>query len=90
MDGAIQSLLVPFFFALITFIPLLLVLVVFHELGHYLTARFFGIKVLEFGIGYPPKAFGVYTGNTRVIIDRNTALINLTDSPTCTPASWSR
>ena len=76
MDGAIQSLLVPFFFALITFIPLLLVLVVFHELGHYLTARFFGIKVLEFGIGYPPKAFGVYTGNTRVIIDRNTALIN--------------
>ena len=76
MDGAIQSFIVPFLFALITFIPLLLVLVVFHELGHYLTGRAFGIKVLEFGIGYPPKAFGIYTGRTRVIIDQDTALIN--------------
>jgi regulator of sigma E protease len=76
MDGAIQSFIVPFLFALITFIPLLLVLVVFHELGHYFTGRAFGIKVLEFGIGYPPKAFGIYTGRTRVIIDQDTALIN--------------
>jgi regulator of sigma E protease len=77
MDGAIQSIIGPFFFAVITFVPLLLVLVVVHELGHYLTGRAFGVKVLEFGIGYPPKAFGLYTGSTRVLTDQDTALINL-------------
>lgn len=33
-------------------------LVVVHELGHYLTAKMFGIKVLEAGIGYPPRIWG--------------------------------
>src|SRR5438045_8759250 len=37
------------------FIPILLVMVVIHELGHFLTARYFGMKVHEFGIGFPPK-----------------------------------
>ena len=27
-----------------------------HELGHYLVARFFDIRVLEFGFGLPPRA----------------------------------
>lgn len=38
------------------FLGLLLVLVVVHEFGHFLAAKAFGIKVLEFGIGFPPKA----------------------------------
>ena len=38
------------------FLGLLLVLVVLHEFGHFLAAKAFGIKVLEFGIGFPPKA----------------------------------
>lgn len=29
------------------------VLVIIHELGHFLTARFFGVKVEEFGLGLP-------------------------------------
>jgi regulator of sigma E protease len=32
------------------------VLVLVHELGHFFTARLAGIRVLEFGIGFPPKA----------------------------------
>ena len=36
------------------FILVLLVLV--HELGHFVTARLTGIRVLEFGIGFPPRA----------------------------------
>jgi regulator of sigma E protease len=32
------------------------VLVVVHELGHFSVAKFFGIRVDEFGLGYPPKA----------------------------------
>lgn len=34
------------------------ILVITHELGHFLTAKFFGIRVDEFGIGYPPKFWG--------------------------------
>ena len=42
--------------AAVPFIGLLLVLVVLHEFGHFIAAKAFGIKVLEFGIGFPPKA----------------------------------
>ena len=38
------------------FLGILLALVVIHEFGHFLAAKAFGIKVLEFGIGFPPKA----------------------------------
>ena len=41
-------------------IPLVLVvlvpLVLVHELGHFVVARLSGIRVLEFGIGFPPRA----------------------------------
>jgi len=42
--------------SVVPFISLLLVLVVIHEFGHFLAAKAFGIKVLEFGVGFPPKA----------------------------------
>lgn len=35
---------------------LLTLLILIHELGHYLAAKKFGVKVEEFGIGLPPKA----------------------------------
>jgi regulator of sigma E protease len=40
--------------ALVLFI--LVVLVVIHELGHFITARRAGVRVHEFGIGFPPRA----------------------------------
>jgi regulator of sigma E protease len=40
------------------FFVVLFVLILVHELGHFLAAKKFGIKVTEFGIGFPPKAFG--------------------------------
>jgi len=43
------------------FIPILLIMVVIHEMGHFLTARFFGMKVHEFGIGFPPKVWSKKT-----------------------------
>jgi len=58
-------------------VPLLLILVVIHELGHYATARAMGVKVLEFGVGFPPRAFGVYTGNTPVLVDGATRYVGL-------------
>jgi len=60
-----------------TLVPMLLFLVVIHELGHYFTARAMGVKVLEFGVGFPPRAFSIYTGKTRVLIDPLTRFVNL-------------
>ena len=60
-----------------SFLPMLVMLVVIHELGHYFTARWLGVKVLEFGVGYPPRAFGIYTGKTKVFLTEETQLINL-------------
>lgn len=45
---------------LVTFILVLSVLVFVHELGHFLVARKFGVRAEEFGIGFPPRAFGIY------------------------------
>lgn len=45
---------------IIIFILILSFLVLIHELGHFLTAKKFGIKVEEFGMGYPPKALTLH------------------------------
>lgn len=39
-------------------------LIVLHELGHFVLAKKFGVKVEEFGIGYPPRLFGKKFGET--------------------------
>ena len=62
--------------ALASFIPMLLLLVVVHELGHFWSAKSFGVKVLEFGVGYPPRAFGIYTGRTETLLSATTICIN--------------
>ncbi len=42
------------------FIAVLVVLILIHELGHFFAAKFFGVKVEEFGIGYPPRAIRLF------------------------------
>ena len=69
-----------FLFAVGTLAPLLLILVVVHELGHFATARAIGVKVLEFGVGFPPRVFGIYTGRTQVLLHTRTRFIGL-DGP---------
>ena len=44
-----------------TTILLLSLLILLHEFGHYIVAKFFGVKVEEFGIGIPPKALKLFT-----------------------------
>jgi len=41
-----------FVFTIIAFIIALGVLILFHEFGHYLVARWSGVKVLRFSIGF--------------------------------------
>ncbi len=40
------------------------VLIFVHELGHFMFAKFFGIKVERFSLGYPPRMFGFKRGDT--------------------------
>jgi len=51
---------------LIIFLLILSVLVIVHEMGHFFTAKYFGVKVDEFGIGFPPKASVVHTSKDGV------------------------
>ena len=41
------------------FAAILVALIVIHEAGHFVAAKAFGIKVLEFGIGFPPRIKGL-------------------------------
>ena len=50
--------------SLIIFILLLVALIVVHEFGHFGVAKLFGIKVEEFGIGFPPRIAGIQIGET--------------------------
>src|SRR3990170_3209254 len=43
---------------ILPFAGVLIVLIVIHELGHYITAKLTGVKVLEAGLGYPPRIWG--------------------------------
>ncbi len=54
---------------IIAFILILSVLVLIHELGHFLVAKKLGIKVEEFGVGFPPRAWGKKIGETTYSIN---------------------
>src|SRR5215468_10766179 len=45
-----------FLLAVVAFLVVLGPLVLIHEIGHFIAARMVGITVLEFGIGFPPRA----------------------------------
>ena len=49
---------------IILFIVVLSLLVFVHELGHFLMAKRMGMKVEEFGFGFPPRLFGIRRGGT--------------------------
>ncbi len=47
---------------IVLFIVILGGIVLFHELGHFITARLAKVRVLEFGVGFPPRARVLRTG----------------------------
>ena len=50
------------------FLVVLGVLVAFHELGHFLAARWVGVKVLKFSLGFGPKLLGRKMGETEYLL----------------------
>ena len=55
LGGGLVGYVVPFLFVLT-------IVVFFHELGHFLMARWCGIKVLVFSVGFGPEIAGFYDG----------------------------
>ena len=51
-------------------VPILGVLILVHELGHFVAARLVGIRVEEFGMGLPPRLWG-YKAKSGVIYSIN-------------------
>lgn len=49
---------------LLPFIFVLGILVFIHELGHFLAAKWAGIRVERFSLGFPPRMFGKKIGDT--------------------------
>ncbi|MDX1640808.1 MAG: RIP metalloprotease RseP [Balneolaceae bacterium] len=53
---------------ILIFIAAIFILVTFHELGHFLAAKFFKMRVNKFSIGFPPKILGFQKGDTEYVI----------------------
>jgi regulator of sigma E protease len=51
-------------FTVLIFLAVIAVLVLSHEFGHFIVAKMRGMRVDEFGFGFPPKLFGKKFGET--------------------------
>lgn len=49
---------------ILIFFVVLFVLILVHEWGHFIVAKKTGMRVDEFGIGFPPKLFSIQKGET--------------------------
>lgn len=55
--------------AILIFIVILLILVIVHEFGHFIVAKWTNMRVDEFAFGFPPKLFGKKIGETTYSIN---------------------
>ena len=63
---------------LLAFVAVLGPLILFHELGHFVAAKLTGVRVEEFGLGWPPRLFKFWqspsrltVGQTSIVAERN-------------------
>ena len=56
------------FYTFLPFVAVLGILIFFHELGHFLVAKYFDVKVLKFSIGFGYKLAGRKIGETEYVI----------------------
>ena len=66
-------------YSILSFILILLPLVILHEFGHYFSAKFFKIKVLEFGFGFPPKLFSYWSSKKLIYFDNINTSFHIRD-----------
>jgi len=53
----------------LSFLIVLSILVLAHELGHFVVGRWIGVRIEEFAIGFPPRAWSVRRGETEYSIN---------------------
>ncbi len=49
---------------IVSFLAVIIVLILAHEIGHFVTAKATGVKVEEFGLFYPPRLISIKRGDT--------------------------
>jgi regulator of sigma E protease len=54
---------------ILLFFAVLFVLILVHEWGHFIVAKKTGMRVDEFGIGFPPKLVGIKRGETEYTLN---------------------
>jgi len=57
-----------FLYYILPFVVVLGIMIFFHELGHFLVAKYFNVKVLKFALGFGPKIVGKEIGETEYSI----------------------
>jgi len=55
--------------SILIFLVILIVLILVHEFGHFIVAKKSGVRVDEFGIGFPPKIYGIKKGETEYTLN---------------------
>lgn len=55
--------------SILIFIIILAILILAHEFGHFIVAKKSGVRVDEFGLGFPPKLYGKKYGETEYTIN---------------------
>lgn len=55
--------------SILIFVVVLVALIVVHEFGHFVAAKLSGMRVDEFGLGYPPKLWGKKYGETEYTLN---------------------
>ena len=55
--------------SIVLFLIILIALILVHEFGHFIVAKRSGVRVDEFGIGFPPKVWGKKFGETEYTIN---------------------
>jgi len=57
-----------FLYYILPFVVVLGVMIFFHELGHFLVAKYFNVKILQFALGFGPKIVKKEIGETEYSI----------------------
>ncbi len=65
-----------FLATLVGFVIVFGVLVLVHELGHFVAAKLTGVTVEEFAFGYPPRFLTLWRGRGFLVVDRRKLLID--------------
>ena len=60
-----------FIISILTLSVIITPLIILHEFAHFLTAKLFKVKVLEFGIGFPPRIYGFWSNEQEYKISPN-------------------